>query len=371
MQQCPFCQSTNSDDAKACRACHVAFPWSKDLRRIERRVARLTSLHRRRTFAQHTQATKKSEASSIRRVRKVVGVILGSAAGTLLLGLQTYILHQQTTLIAKQTEALALDQTDHIRGHIVAASKVEESVRRLTTALEPFSNYQMDAEDAGPVIQAKNFAVNACQTEKCSKADVNSTLFSVSEDEPVVDPDVALGLVRYSRYLVEVENAESRVLEMPQELDSDKKSDNLTELSTLIAEGQTDCYLDPEVARDLSETMALLRLITTSAHAVIFRIADSATFREFTSKYPQTNTNTKMMVMQFQDAAGKIASLNKKDPSPTAPQHIKYTINDLVFSIANAQQTVIARLHDFDDQCKATLKHDAVALKSMSTAEAH
>jgi hypothetical protein len=62
-----------------------------------------------------------------------------------MLAIQTYLLHEQKRLLATQTEVLSLDQCVHIRERIVAASAVDDSVRRLISAMKLEANAQIDA----------------------------------------------------------------------------------------------------------------------------------------------------------------------------------------------------------------------------------
>ena len=134
MVTCPYCRYENNDDTDRCLGCHAAFPWSRDVTLLKDQLGKLTKDQDRiaRALRQAGSTSHVSDESAqptdahgslFTRIRRLAIIILGSVGGTLLLGVQTYILHQQTDLIAKQTEALSLDQSSHIRDRIVACTR--------------------------------------------------------------------------------------------------------------------------------------------------------------------------------------------------------------------------------------------------------
>ncbi len=110
------------------------------------------------------------------RIRRGALPILVSVGGTLILALQTYILHQQTGLIAKQTEALQLDQSAHLREHIVAASEEEANVKRLLSSLESGASFEINGDGLGGVVTVKDFSPDACLNPHCSNASLSQAL---------------------------------------------------------------------------------------------------------------------------------------------------------------------------------------------------
>ena len=114
------------------------------------------------------------------RIRRGALPILVSVGGTLILALQTYILHQQTGLIAKQTEALQLDQSAHLREHIVAASEEEANVKRLLSSLESGASFEINGDGLGGVVTVKDFSPDACLNPHCSNASLSQALSSLS-----------------------------------------------------------------------------------------------------------------------------------------------------------------------------------------------
>jgi|HubBroStandDraft_2_1064218.scaffolds.fasta_scaffold317093_3 hypothetical protein len=133
-----------------------------------------------------------------RNRRQPLGILI-SVGGTLILALQTYILHQQTLLLAKQTEALQLDQSAHLREHIVATSEEEAAVKRLISSLESVANFQADAE--GGVSKVKDFSANACLSSQCSGAAMDQSLSSLTDDTPHLNNDVRIGILRMGTFL--------------------------------------------------------------------------------------------------------------------------------------------------------------------------
>jgi hypothetical protein len=302
--------------------------------------------------------------SLLARIRRQALAIFIPVGGTLILALQTYILHQQTLLLAKQTEATQLDQSAHLREHIVATSEEESSVKRLLSSLESVVSFEVDAE--GGVLKVKDFSVNACLSPQCSSASLDQTLNSLGDDNPHLDNDVRTGILRIGAFLARFDGKVSSGLEGPHEIDMEKKADQLVGLRNLYTSGITQCFFDPGKARDLSESMARLRLISSSAVFISLPVAQPDKYREMVSKFPQVGSNTKMGLIQIQSSAADLmrvsgAVITTKDVGRTT-----YTFAEFVPVFAKSSLEAVAGLQELDKQCNATISRDATALKSMS-----
>jgi hypothetical protein len=300
--------------------------------------------------------------SFLARARRFLLPILGSLAGTAILAIQTYILHEQTLLLAAQTDLLGIDQSAHIRERIVGASGVDDKVRRLVSALKSESNVQVGTpSDFGGTLKVKDFSVDACEIAACSNSSLDSGLKTLNDKDGHLNEDVARGIVRLSVFLGHIESTTQPLLEAPHELDlnNNNKEDKLGSVQALVASGVTQCFFDPAEGRDLAENMARLRLVSANAFWVIQQIVDPVQFRGFVKKFPQVGTNTEAGVLKLQAAASEILRSAGKDER-------QGTIQDFTTVLANDYRSALFGLTDLDKACTETIARDSADLKLIS-----
>jgi hypothetical protein len=378
MVACPYCRHKISDHAERCPnpKCASAFPWSTRLRELETRLTSLENQRKATTTLEHDPLAdnrpdtapkaappKQSFFEHIRR--RALGILV-SVGGTLILALQTYILHQQTGLITKQTEALQLDQSAHLREHIVATSEEEANVKRLLSTLGAVANTEIKGLGPADIVKVTNFSVDACPSPQCAKASLDQALKALSDDNPHVQSDTSVGLLRLAAFLAQMDKTFTSGLEAPKEIDMDKKDDKLAALRILSTSGVTQCFFDPGKARDLSEGMARLRLVTSNAFFIQLAVGDPDKYQEMVSKFPQVGGNTKMGMIQMQAATEDLMRVSGAGSATANGARMTYTFEEFVPVFAKHSQDVIAGLRELDNQCNATISQDAAALKSMA-----
>jgi hypothetical protein len=363
--------STQSARHSNHRKLHIFYSLTARLRRVERRLNEIETDERLGTDAKKLSAVNSTSGengpthqSVQSRIRRRALDILLSLGGTLILGLQTFILYQQTTLIAKQTEALQLDQSAHLRDHIIAASDEEATVKRLVTGIESIANSELsDAPLKGAVLKTKNFSIDACTNANCLKSSVDSALRSLGEDKPNLDKDVGTGVLRMGVFLGRLDTKLSAV-DSPREITFDKSEDKLGELRKVYTLGITACFFDPARARELSEAMTTLRILTSNAFSVLLPTQPDE-YQEMVSKFPQVGSNTKMGLIQMQSAAAAIMRgdnvASGRDGGPD-----NYTFAEFIPALTSSILKAVAGLHELDSTCKATISRDVAALKSMT-----
>jgi hypothetical protein len=278
-----------------------------------------------------------------------------------ILAIQTYILHQQTLLLAAQTDLLGIDQSVHIRERIVAASGVEDIVRRLVSALKSEANIQIEAPRAFGVLKVNNFTADACESPACANATMDSVLRTINERGAHLDPSPARGIVRLSAFLGHVENTMRPLLDAPHELDlNGNKQDNLGSLQALVTSGITQCFFDPAKGRDLSQNMARLRLVSANAFWVVQPVAAPLEFRDFVKRFPQVGVNTESGILKLGAAVDEVIATAGRDQ-----RHA--TILDFTTILANGYNAALAGLVDLDRSCTETIDHDSADLKRISS----
>lgn len=294
------------------------------------------------------------------RARRLLLPILGSVAGTVLLAIQTYILHQQTMLLASQTDLLGIDQSVHIRERIVGASRVDDNVRRLISAMKSEANIQIGApSDFGGALKVTDFSVDACRAATCSDASVDGALRAVLEPNSHLDQDLGRGLLRLSAFLQHLESAMRPLLEAPHELDLKNEQDKLVSLAALVTSGVTQCFFDPPKGRDLSENMARLRLVSANAFWVAQPVASPIQFRAFAKKFPQVGTNTQNGIIKLQAAVEEVVSAAGKNARSV-------TMQDFTSLLADRYRSALLDLIDLDKACTETIARDSADLKLIS-----
>ena len=272
--------------------------------------------------------------------------VLAAVGGTVLLGFQTLILWQQTQLIARQTDALTIDQAAHIRERIVGASSVEARLSALGTRLEAYR---------------KEAKLSMCADPVCAATPVFPALRAINDDPPD-PPEAAKGqLLRLAELLQKVEALHTAVLEEPAALDMNRKVDATDSIKKLAVDAVTQCFLDPDRGRELAEVVSQARLLASSSFAIRFRIGDPVGFKDMTTRFPQTDGNTKMQMIQFSDAAEQIA--DQVAPAGQRPvNRATYSLKDFsgtVFLIPERERLLVT---EADAKCRQTISADAKAL---------
>jgi hypothetical protein len=317
---------------------------------------------------QNPQPDRSRPSSASQRFRRQFLSVVVPVGGTLILAVQTYILYRQTLLIDKQTEALRLDQSAHIRERIISASEEEASIKRLLTSLEAAANFEINDPNLGLVLKTNDFSPNACLTPHCSQSSLSDALKAATDDHPTLDADIIGGLLRTGAFLARIDTKLNEGLESPKPLDLEKKSDKLAELRTLSVAGVTQCFLDPAKARNLSEEMSRLRLITSNAFFISMPISQPNKYREMSAKFPQVASNTKMGILQIDSAAEDLMRSTARTPAETK---ISYTFDAFFPVFARNALNTLNGLKELDAQCNATILRDTEALKSMSQGSRH
>jgi len=181
-----------------------------------------------------------------------------------------------------------------------------------------------------------------------------------------LEDDVNIGILRITAFLTRVDGKLSSGLEVPKEIDVDKKADKLSELRSLYTSGITQCFFDPGKARDLSEDIARIRLITSNAFFAPFPLTKPDKYREMVKKFPQVGSNTKMGMIQMQAAAEDLMRAHGAGSANKDVTRTTYTFGEFIPVFAKTFQDAISGLSELDKQCNATISRDAAALKSMS-----
>jgi hypothetical protein len=161
-------------------------------------------------------------------------------------------------------------------------------------------------------------------------------------------------MLRLARYLTLLDEAFASTLESPKEIDLDHKQDMLAPIASLMTSGITQCFFDPDKAHSLTQDSATLRLISSYAFGISFRAGDHKRFLEMTRKFPQTNTNSKMALIQMQSAVSTL----EESPNMTFDTFLKI--------LARKSAAVLEGLRGLDEQCRNNIKEDSESLKRMA-----
>lgn len=136
---CPFCKAECSRGARSCPSCSAQFPWTEELEEIrdlirEREVSRL-----RATSALVTEVFDAARGQGTVSISTLKGfvfawlfprtiIVLGSILAGLALGVQTYIIWNQTRLLEIQATAARIEEIDRLRER---QTSIRQSTRKL------------------------------------------------------------------------------------------------------------------------------------------------------------------------------------------------------------------------------------------------
>jgi len=198
-----------------------------------------------------------------------------------------------------------------------------------------------------------NYVLNACATADCSSASFVSALNAIGDDKPVLKDDSSLAALRIAYYFMAVERIMSGVMDSREKPDVNRGStDPLQVEKDLVTSGITQCLLAPDAGRELSERLVRIRDVSSSSAAIQWRIGDPTFFIEMTSKYPQTNSNTRMDIVRLVD----ITNASGTD-----------TFEEFTHALGNDLAQAMLGLQALDTDCRSTLDDDSRALKAMAS----
>jgi len=183
-----------------------------------------------------------------------------------------------------------------------------------------------------------------------------------------LDPDVATGILRLAAFLRSLDERFNSALGVPKELDPNKKFDKLETLTSIATSGVAQCFFDSEKERVLYRTISSLRLISSDGFGLSFRIGNPTAFHKITAQFPQTDTNTKMDVLEIESTAEQLLPLGINQSPAASSGQVQYSFGDFISAVAHGCQLTMTQLHELDEQCGSTIREDAASLKLMDIA---
>lgn len=133
--KCPYCKETTDANADSCAICREPFPWSAQLAEVSTQLKERDTNRLRTTLTLINEAHKAYTGGPPVSPAAIRGfalswllprtvIVIGSIAGIIILGIQTYILWSQTRLISQQAAASRTDQADRLRERMAHSSSL-------------------------------------------------------------------------------------------------------------------------------------------------------------------------------------------------------------------------------------------------------
>jgi hypothetical protein len=171
---CPYCKTPNSAEAKECSECHEIFPWAADVAKLREELKEREVNRGRATFTLIDEAFGAATGGKPISVAAIKGfafawlfpralIVVGSLLTGIVLGIQTFILFQQTRLLQDQTRAAQYAQTESLRARVLATERVLDSMRSM-------ARYAAEARAAAGVVETFSTACGICSTTTFAKA---------------------------------------------------------------------------------------------------------------------------------------------------------------------------------------------------------
>lgn len=145
---CPYCKEACPHGASACSSCGASFPWVREIAELRDQIKERETSRLRATTTlvdELFRASRGERAVSLAALKGFVGawlfpralIVIGSLAGVILLGMQTYILWSQSKMLTSQAEAAKEDRANRLRERLMI---VRGSLIQLKVAYEAFSS---------------------------------------------------------------------------------------------------------------------------------------------------------------------------------------------------------------------------------------
>jgi hypothetical protein len=355
---CPYCRASNSDGASKCVECGTIFPWSAEIAKLH------DELKSRETNRIRAAATLVSEIFSAAQGGKPVSmaavmgfvtswlfpramIVLGSIAGALLLGIQTYILWNQTTLLSLQTRAAQIEQAAKLRERVAANAVLVTALKRLSQAY------------------SATLSVSTCMSSECKNSLVWPTLAGLAEDSPVILPEGELksSWLDASRQLHSLAAAAGAIVKNP-EVELEKRS-NLSIVNDLIRPATTQCLYDASKTTKLISRANAMALLTKNGMWVEAPLKDTKQYLDFAERFPQTKTNTQMGLLNYREAILSLPSVRSDASNSSVDGRETYRFENFLVDGAEVQKQLVSLINDLVSTCETLARQDTEALRVM------
>jgi hypothetical protein len=279
---CPYCKEKCPSGASACSGCGATFPWVREIAEIrdqlkERETSRLRATT---TLVDELFRSSRGEgAVSLSALKGFVGawlfpralIVIGSLAGVIILGMQTYILWSQSKMLASQAEAAKEDRANRLRERLMI---VRGSLIQLKVAHAAFPPKGMWFLGCGP-------------DSECGRTEIHALIYAAHEPS---DSEAARAFGDgISNIRMVVDGIRRATPELPLQISKTTQGEqNISDIAAI------QCLFDPDKALQIKRATEILYALEKHSwnnHLVAALVADdernlfSTAVRDLTSLY--------------------------------------------------------------------------------------
>lgn len=361
LAKCPYCKAPYKEGSRKCMHCGSLFPWAAEVEQLHQQLKERET-NRIRATATLVQelfgAAKGGPPVSMSAIKGFVTswlfprtlIVIGSLVGAVILGIQTYILWNQTKMLALQTQAAQLDQSAKLRERMATNALLATDIKRLILAY------------------SKKVDVAGCRSDECARVTVADLMKGLRQTPPVTPNEASrASWLEVSNKLRSLDEAAERIVRSPEELSftHEQPLEKLRIVKERIKPAILNCQFDPSRSVHLISQTTAFAILTDTAIWVDMPLTNSSLL----ARNAGIKDNTDNGLLDYESAIWELPSVlghaEIQDNESRASLRKTYDSGNFFADALELQEQVVASLEELASTCQSLLQRDMEALRVM------
>lgn len=357
--KCPYCRAPYTPAVDACSRCGEAYPWANEINELrdqikEREISRLRSTA---TLVEEViAASRGGKPVSVSAIKGFITawilprtmIVLGSVLGAAILGVQTYILWNQTQVMTMQTKAAQFEQSAVLRIRISETARTTASLSGLEKVF------------AIPIQRVY------CVSDECRRSYLGPTFKLLREDVPQPPYGEARNAwASLSKSLQQIQEQVSNA-SGTRELNLDEKQPSkLALIDAVFRPATVQCRFDPDKSAVYINQASTYFLVVGNGFWMEQPLNSPKQLVEFSQQFPQVKSNHDTGLIELEAALARVPYVLTRKAKNEEEVSGSYTISKAAEDLEKLRRVLADQTKNLLRECKETSEQDKRALLIM------